>query len=247
LELTQKKLTREKKRAEESDDLKSSFLENLSHEVRTPLMAIVGFSELMADSDSTPEERKTFFSHVAVNSNQLIRFIEDILLFSQLEKGQTPMQKRRFQVREVLSALKEEIDTRREKEKPHLYFRCLSDECEMALYSDPKLLRKLLRYLLDNALKYTDSGGITLVCRKSDHHFEISVSDSGIGISDEKTGIVFGKFCKVIESRDRVYEGAGIGLTNARELALLLGGTIELSSTKGLGTTVTVSFPLHNQ
>jgi signal transduction histidine kinase len=83
LEIAQKKLSREKERAQESDSLKSSFLENLSHEVRTPLMAIVGFSELMTDPVSTADERQEFFSHIASNSNLLVRFIEDTLLFSQ--------------------------------------------------------------------------------------------------------------------------------------------------------------------
>lgn len=244
LDTAREKLTIEKEKAQESDSLKSSFLENLSHEIRTPLMAIVGFSELMADPASTNEERHEFFSHVAYNSNLLVRFIEDTLLFSQLEKGQTRVRKSHFKVREVLCELKDEFDTRREKEKPHLYFRILSDDCDTALYSDPALLQRLMRYLLDNAFKFTDSGGITLVCKKTGTHFEIHVSDSGIGISDDKTSIVFRKFCKAIESNDRVYDGAGIGLTNARGIAVLLNGTVELSSKRGEGTIVTVSFPL---
>ncbi len=245
LDKTQKILNREKNRAEESDSLKSSFLENLSHEIRTPLMAIVGFSELMTDRSSTPEERQDFFTHIAYNSDLLIRFIEDTLLFSQLEKDQVPVRKSRFKLREVLADLNEEFDIRRKKDKPQLYFRILCDECEEAeMDTDKGLLRRLIRYLLDNAFKFTDSGGITLVCRQNNGHLEINVSDSGIGISDDKTDIVFRKFCKVMESSDRVYDGAGIGLTNARGIALLLGGTIELSSSRGEGTTVTVSFPM---
>lgn len=244
LETAGKKLSIEKERAQESDSLKSSFLENLSHEIRTPLMAIVGFSELMADPASTNKERQEFFSHVAYNSNLLVRFIEDTLLFSQLEKGQTLVRKTHFKVREVLCELKEEFDIRREKEKPHLYFRILSGDCDTLIYSDSALLQRLMRYLLDNAFKFTDSGGVTMVCRKTDTHFEIHVSDSGIGISDDKTSMVFRKFCKAIESHDRAYDGAGIGLTNARGIAMLLNGTIELSSKRGEGTIITVSFPL---
>ncbi|MFO8000990.1 MAG: sensor histidine kinase [Marinilabilia sp.] len=245
LQDVQKKLTIEKERAQESDSLKSSFLENLSHEIRTPMMAIVGFSELMADPESTAKERKEFFEHIAFNSNQLVRFIEDTLLFSQLEKDQTPVKKTRFKIREVLGQLNGEFESRRQKEKPHLYFRVLSDNCEAYMYSDPNLLKWLVRYLLDNAFKFTDSGGITLVCRQTEHHHEISVSDSGIGISQNKTEMAFRKFCKVTEDRSRVYEGAGIGLTNARGLALLLNGTIEMFSVRNEGTTVTVSFPLN--
>lgn len=245
LNIARERLTIEKERALESDGLKSSFLENLSHEVRTPLMAIVGFSELMADRDSTANEREEFFKHIASNSNQLVRFIEDTLLFAQLEKGQTPFRKSRFKVQEALLELKNEFEVIRSKQKPHLYFRTLSDDCDMTLHSDPELLKRLVRYLLDNAFKFTDKGGITLLCRRTDHHFEIIVSDSGIGISNDKTDLVFRKFCKVIESNTRVYDGAGIGLTNARGLAMLLNGTIELSSTRGEGTSVTVSFPLH--
>jgi signal transduction histidine kinase len=244
LALIQQKLGKEKERAQESENLKSSFLENLSHEVRTPLMSIMGFSELMADPASTPKERQHFFSHIVYNSDQLIKFIEDTLLFSQLEKGQTPVKMVRFKILKVLNELKEEFENRRKKEKPHLFFKTQLNDCEIKLTSDPVLLKKLIRYLLDNAFKFTDKGGITLICRKTDHHFEISISDSGIGISDNKTDMVFEKFCKVIETQDRVYEGAGIGLTNARELTLLLNGTIELSSTLGAGTTVTISFPL---
>jgi signal transduction histidine kinase len=148
-------------------------------------------------------------------------------------------------VQEALLELKNEFEVIRSKQKPHLYFRTLSDDCDMTLHSDPELLKRLVRYLLDNAFKFTDKGGITLLCRRTDHHFEIIVSDSGIGISNDKTDLVFRKFCKVIESNTRVYDGAGIGLTNARGLAMLLNGTIELSSTRGEGTSVTVSFPLH--
>ncbi|MGQ1891777.1 ATP-binding protein [Thermophagus sp. OGC60D27] len=245
LEIAQKKITIEKERAQESDHLKSSFLENLSHEIRTPLMAIVGFSELMADSQSTSAERREFFDHIASNSSKLVRFIEDTLLFAQLEKGQTPVKKELFMAREILRELQEEYDLKRAKEKPDLFFRVLSDGCEIQLNTDPKLLKRLMGYLLDNAFKYTDSGGVTLVCRKTPYHYELSVSDSGIGIPDDQTDMVFKKFCKVAESKEKVYDGAGIGLTNAREIVLLLGGTIELSSTYGEGTTVTVSLPLH--
>ncbi|WP_291860409.1 ATP-binding protein [Marinilabilia sp.] len=244
LDIARRRLTKEKERAMESDSLKSSFLENLSHEVRTPLMAIVGFSELMTDPESTVKEREDFFRHIAQNSNQLVRFIEDTLLFAQLEKGQTPLKKSYFKVQEALLDLAQEFETYRTKQKPHLYFRTLSDNCNLTLHSDPVLLKRLVRYLLDNAFKFTDKGGVTLLCRSTDHHFEIIVSDSGIGISDDKTDLVFRKFCKVIESNTRVYDGAGIGLTNARGLVLLLKGTIELSSTRGEGTSVTVSFPL---
>lgn len=247
LETAKKRLTIEKERAQESDSLKSSFLENLSHEVRTPLMALIGFSELMADPEASPDERKEFFEHIAYNSNKLITFIEDTLLFSQLEKEQVPIRNQRFRASHILSELQEEFEKRRDEEKPDLYFRVLSDCCNMELNTDPQLLKRLVRYLLDNAFKFTDSGGVTLICRKTDHHFEISVSDSGIGISDDKTDVVFQKFRKVIETNDRIYDGAGIGLTNARGIALLLGGTIELSSTRGEGTTVTVSFPLNNK
>jgi signal transduction histidine kinase len=247
LEIAKKRLTIEKERAQESDSLKSSFLENLSHEVRTPLMAIVGFSELMADPGAAPNERKEFFEHIAYNSNKLVTFIEDTLLFSQLEKGQVQVRNQRFRASQILSELQEEFEKRRDDEKPDLYFRVLSDGCDMELNTDPQLLKRLVRYLLDNAFKFTDSGGVTLICRKTVHHFEISISDSGIGISDDKTEVVFRKFCKVIETNDRIYDGAGIGLTNARGIALLLGGTIELSSTRGEGTTVTVSFPLNNK
>jgi signal transduction histidine kinase len=244
LDVTRNRLLIEKERAQESDSLKSSFLENLSHEVRTPLMAIVGFSELMSDPASTPKEREDFFAHIAQNSNQLVRFIEDTLLFSQLEKGQAPLKKSYFNVQEVMMDLKKEFESYREKRKPQLYFRTLSEQCDMSLHSDAALLKRLVRYLLDNAFKFTAKGGVTLLCRSTEHHFEIIVSYSGIGISNDKTDIAFRKFCKVIESDTMVYEGAGIGLTNARGLALLLNGTIELSSTRGEGTSVTVSFPL---
>lgn len=245
LKLAQSRLNREKERALESDSLKSSFLENLSHEVRTPLMAIVGFSELMADPASTVKEREDFFAHIAQNSNQLVRFIEDTLLFAQLEKEQAPVRLSQFKIQDALMELKQEFDSFRQKQKPNLFFRTLSDDCDMTIYSDPALLKRLVRYLLDNAFKFTDRGGVTLMCRSTDHHFEIIVSDSGIGISDDKTDLVFRKFCKVVESNTRVYDGAGIGLTNARSIALLLNGTIELSSTRGEGTSVKVSFPLN--
>ncbi|RCW37528.1 ATP-binding protein [Marinilabilia salmonicolor] len=247
LKSAQNKLSREKERALESDSLKSSFLENLSHEVRTPLMAIVGFSELMADPASTEKEREDFFSHIAQNSNQLVRFIEDTLLFAQLEKEQAPVRMSQFKIQDALLELKQEFESFRRKQKPDLFFRTLSDDCDMTIYSDPALLKRMIRYLLDNAFKFTDKGGVTLLCRSTDHHFEIIVSDSGIGISDDKTDLVFRKFCKVVESNTRVYDGAGIGLTNARGIALLLNGTIELSSTRGEGTSVKVSFPLNNE
>ncbi|WP_234408886.1 sensor histidine kinase [Marinilabilia salmonicolor] len=247
LKLVQSRLSREKERALESDSLKSSFLENLSHEVRTPLMAIVGFSELMADPVSTSKEREDFFSHIAQNSNQLVRFIEDTLLFAQLEKEQASVKMSHFNIQEALLDLKQEFENYRQKQKPDLFFRTLSDECEMTIYSDPALLKRLIRYLLVNAFKFTDKGGVSLLCRSTDHHFEIIVSDSGIGISDDKTDLVFRKFCKVVESNTRVYDGAGIGLTNARGIAFLLNGTIELSSTRGEGTSVKVSFPLNNK
>jgi signal transduction histidine kinase len=145
----------------------------------------------MADPGAAPNERKEFFEHIAYNSNKLVTFIEDTLLFSQLEKGQVQVRNQRFRASQILSELQEEFEKRRDDEKPDLYFRVLSDGCDMELNTDPQLLKRLVRYLLDNAFKFTDSGGVTLICRKTVHHFEISISDSGIGISDDKTEVVF--------------------------------------------------------
>ena len=243
----EKELIAAKEKAELSDKLKSSFLTNLSHEIRTPMNAIVGLSELLKEKGYSEEERTEFLNLIVSNSNSLLGLIDDILDISKIESNVLKINFRNCQVYPLLNELykrySEELIAR---DKTHLEFRMSVGEMinDLIIESDGIRLRQVLGKLLDNAIKFTDSGHIVLGCYPEEGSIFFFVEDTGIGLSEDKKEIIFELFRKVEDNKLRLYRGTGLGLSLSQNLVKLMGGEIKVDSDINKGSRFYFSLPL---
>jgi CheY-like chemotaxis protein len=228
-----------KEKAELSDKLKSSFLTNMSHEIRTPMNAIVGLSELLKDKGYSEAEKTEFVDLIVANSNSFLELIDDILDISKIESNQLKINIKECEVYPLLNELyhryTEEIKSR---EKSFLDFRLsvnLKDN-SLSIESDALRLKQVLSKLLDNAIKFTDAGHITLGCTLEKNKIMFFVEDTGIGLSEDKKEIIFELFRKVEDNKLRLYRGTGLGLSLSQNLVKLMGSEIKVESEVNKGS-----------
>ena len=219
-------------KAEESDRLKSAFLANISHEIRTPLNAIVGFSDILPMARNE-EERNQLVGLIKQNNAHLLRLFEDLVNMSKLEAGSEAAKKERFDLRALLQELKDRNLS--EGMKKNLAIQIEEPAETVYPHSDSDRLREILNHYMDNALKFTSEGSITLgYDLPEDNKVRIWVRDTGKGIAEEYCNEhLFERFFKV----DDFIPGTGLGLSICRNLALSLGGTVGVESEEGKGST----------
>ena len=217
--------------AEESDRLKTAFLQNISHEIRTPLNAIVGFSDVLTMVESQ-EERTKLIKLIKQNNTHLLRLFDDIVNMSKLEaRGGGGVEISTFELKEVLLALLA-------KYKPRAADKGLSLEIEGGdslpiLNTDRERLREILNQYLNNAMKFTNEGQVTMGCTEHDGKWRIWVKDTGKGIAEDKCNdTLFERFVKV----DEFTPGVGLGLSICHTLAMSLDGEVGVESTLGKGS-----------
>ncbi len=243
----EKELIAAKNKAELSDKLKSSFLTNISHEIRTPMNAIVGLSELLKEKGYSQEEKTDFLNMIVSNSNSLLGLIDDILDISKIESNQLNINIKSCQIYPVLNELfqrfRKEIKSR---QKSHLDFRLSVDDKvkDLSFETDVLRLKQALSKLLDNAIKFTDSGQITLGCNLEKHKLLFFVEDTGIGLSEDRKEIIFELFRKVEDNKLRLYRGTGLGLSLSQNLIKILGGEIRVESEVNKGSKFYFTLPL---
>ncbi|QGY45310.1 response regulator [Maribellus comscasis] len=238
-----KQLEEAKKAAEESNRLKSIFISNLSHEIRTPMNGIIGFANLLNEDDISTETRKNYTQIIVNSSNQLLRIIDDILEISRLETKQVKLNEQVVNINDFMIELFNIFNLKSKESKIPIYLkRALPDEFSNA-YTDRLKLSKILCNLLENALKFTNSGHIEFGYVCNDAEIEFYVKDTGIGINKEKQKSIFGRFSQVDSKLSRKSGGLGLGLAIASENAALLGGEIRVTSKEGSGSTFYLSIP----
>jgi signal transduction histidine kinase/ligand-binding sensor domain-containing protein/CheY-like chemotaxis protein len=236
-----------KDRAEESDRLKTSFLENLSHEIRTPLNAIIGFTNLSFNEDVNKDERIYFKNIVESSSNSLLDLITDILEISNLESGSLKLNKSKCFLEDIIAESKQifnrEILKFKKVTTENLKFTTpITDETsKLIFYSDYKRINQILAILINNAIKFTSEGQIELAANLVENKLLISIKDTGIGISEKNHKLIFERFRKADNDKNVMYRGAGIGLAIASKLSKLLGGEIWVESEYGKGAKFTFS------
>ena len=245
---TGEELKAAKENAEESDRLKSMFLSNMSHDIRTPMNAIVGFSEMLQDPDLTRDERNRFLEIIINSGDALLRLINDIIDISKIEAGQLKIIKSDFSLNEMLSDLylsfSEEI-SRNKLYDIKLILSKQHPEKDFMIHSDIVRFIQMFSNLLGNALKFTDKGCIEFGYTIPDPKvFRFFVRDTGIGIPADKTDLIFLRFGQIEETQERNKGGTGLGLTISKSLAELLGGAMWVESEVGLGTTFFFTLPL---
>ena len=224
---------------------KSVFLANMSHELRTPLSAILGFSELLIDDDDKrfdEASRKTFLEHIHSGGEHLLGLINDILDLSKLEAGQMKLRPQNLRVASLVDDVVSTAEPLAAKKQLKFMKKVSST---IVLIADPGKLKQMLLNLVSNAIKFTPEGGtVTIAARRTPHTVEISVADTGIGISKSDQGRIFEEFQQLDSGIGRVAQGTGLGLALTRHFAALHGGGVRLESELGKGSVFTLSLPV---
>ncbi|MNK78535.1 Signal transduction histidine-protein kinase BarA [compost metagenome] len=224
---------------------KSEFLANMSHELRTPLNSSLILSKLLSDNTSgnlTPEQ-VTFAQTIYSAGNDLLTLINDILDISKVEAGKLELTPEAVPFDELLSSMKMLFGAQAQQKKLVFDVKVAPDS-PPSLVSDRQRLEQILKNLLSNAIKFTDTGTVSLhVSSGADGRVRFQVQDSGIGIADDQQHKIFDAFHQADGTTSRRYGGTGLGLSISRDLAALLGGSIELASTPGQGSTFTLVLP----
>jgi len=232
-----------KEKAEESDRLKTEFINNLSHEIRTPMNGILGFSDFLNDSNLTDDKRKYFVSIIQNSGKQLLRIIDDILEISKLETKQVKTFQTKICLNDLLLGLFSIFDLKAKENKVPLYLKKgLPDDACVVVTDETKLV-KIVGNLLDNALKFTDEGFIEFGYKLKEQMIEIYVKDTGIGIASDKLEMIFERFSQAERTLTQKTGGLGLGLSIAKENAELIGGRIHVKSKMGEGTTFYLILP----
>ena len=226
-------------KAEESDRLKTSFIDNISHEVRTPLNAIVGFSDILP-TVTDPNERDGLVSIIKENNRKLLNIFEDMMTISKAEASddKTKMNITDFDVVPLLCGVVEEFD--KKNVNPMITLKLDVAERSLMLHSDFGRLREIIVNFMSNALKFTAKGTITINMEQKDNgRVCISVTDTGRGVPEEAYDRIFDRFVKL----DDFVQGAGLGLSVCRSYAFSLGGSVGVRSRLGEGSTFWVDIP----
>ncbi|MBA2304279.1 MAG: PAS domain S-box protein [Acidobacteria bacterium] len=231
---------------EQASELKSQFLANMSHEFRTPLNAILGYTHMLLHGVTgavTDTQRKSL-SRIDSNSRHLLALINDILDITRIEAGRMPLTVTLFAIPELVDEVMAELEPiiRRSNLAVHPRIRGKLPK----LRSDRSKVKQIVVNLLSNALKFTPAGGVTITASQNarEKTVLIAIGDTGVGIAPEDQGRVFEDFRQLDSSPTRGYGGTGLGLSICRRLALMLGGTIDLNSQVGKGSTFALSLPV---
>jgi CheY-like chemotaxis protein/nitrogen-specific signal transduction histidine kinase len=255
-------VTREQVRYWENvNRLKAEFLANVSHELRTPIHAIIGYTELLLDSvyGTVTDEQEETVRSIRENAQDLLGLVNNLFDLSRLESGRTDLILQSFDLRGLVSELIGQLQPIADGKRITLNSVVLIDN--PVIRTDRGKLKQALVNLVGNAIKFTDHGKVTIaitadmtshpgdspasrrLASNTGSGLAISVQDTGIGISADKLGHVFEKFCQADGSPNRLHEGAGLGLYITKQLIDFLAGRVEIQSTPGKGTTVTISLP----
>jgi signal transduction histidine kinase/CheY-like chemotaxis protein len=229
-----------KVKAEAANQAKSEFLANMSHEIRTPMNAILGMTELALASDATPEQRR-YLSTVQSSANALLQVIDDILDFSKIEARKLDLHPSPFDLRDTVSETLEMLSGRAAEKEIELACQ-ISHRIPDRLECDSNRLRQILMNLVGNAIKFTERGEVFVTVDieedKPDGELVLHfvVTDTGIGIPNEKQQVIFESFVQADGSMTRRYGGTGLGLTISSQLVGLMGGRIWVESQVGKGS-----------
>ena len=238
-----KELELSKAKAEESDRLKTAFLANLSHEIRTPMNGIIGFTELVRNSNLSPDEVNQFMEVIHQSGNRLLHLIDDLVYISKIEANQ-------IIINRASTGLNELVDGVYNFFKPlakqkGIEFTCEKDfKGEVSAYIDKMKLEQVLTNLVSNSFKFTSEGAITISSYISDGFLFFKVKDTGIGIAEDMQKAIFNRFIQVESSSRNGTEGMGLGLSISKSFVEMMGGEIWVESQQGIGSEFFIKIPL---
>jgi len=235
--------------AECANRAKSEFLANMSHEMRTPLTSIMGFTNLLRDGadEGVEADRQSWLAAIASSSNHLLALINDVIDVAKIEAGGMTMERLPCSPHELVSEVAALLRPRA-VEKDIDFDWCFDTALPERIDVDPTRFRQLLMNVLGNAIKFTESGGVKMAVSLADRdgrrHLCFSITDTGIGIPEERLDSIFDPFSQADTSATRRFGGTGLGLAIAKRTVEAFGGTISVSSVEGQGSTFTIDFPV---
>ena len=233
-----------KEKAEDMNRLKSSFLANMSHELRTPLVGILGYSEILSEEIKEPEHSK-MVKDITNSGKRLLETLNSILDLSRIEANKFEITPTRFN---LVDLVQEEVELyKRTAQVKNISLNVRMSRHELIVNSDKKIIQNTISHLINNAVKFTAEGGVTISLTTEDNRNEfviIKVTDTGIGIPEDSQDLIFEEFRQASEGLSRKYEGSGLGLTITKKYITLLQGTINVKSKPGAGSEFSVKIPM---
>jgi len=250
LVLKDEELKKALRKAEECDHLKSAFLANISHEIRTPMNGILGYTELLKDTAFVTEQQENSLLVIDRCGRYLLNVIDDIMSISKIESNQAKISCSKTNIDKQIKSVYDLFKAEAEQKGIDIFFNIPSSSKEMIISIDEDKVFVILTKLIKNALKFTKTGSVEFGynSRLVDGNCNLYyyVKDTGIGIPDEKLGIIFDKFRQGEESLKRNIEGIGLGLTISKAYVEMLGGKIWVESTVGKGSIFYFTIPVNN-
>lgn len=247
LETTNIELNIAKNKAEASDRLKTAFINNISHEIRTPLNGILGFGQILTDTDLTADEKEEYLNMLNASSDRLINTVTNFIDISLLASKSQETNKRDFELEASVNMVAQKFLSACQSKNVELIFEKPKDADTLIVNTDKELLEKALFHLIDNAVKFTAQGFIKIGLEINQTNVSFYIKDTGKGIAPEFQTTIFKSFTQEDSYMTRGYEGSGLGLSIAGGIVELLGGKIELHSVKGEGSTFSFSLPCLSQ
>ncbi len=241
--IAEREIINAKEKAEESDRLKTAFLQNVSHEIRTPMNAIIGFSTLLNEPDLAQQERLQYTDILFQSGTQLLSIINDIVDIANIEAGQTRLKLKDVNINVTLRSLNEQYRIKSREPGVSINLSVPLEDSKSEIITDITKLIQIISNLLNNAIKFTVKGSIDFGYELKGDFLEFYVSDTGIGISEEHHEKIFNRFYQVDGAISRHFGGTGLGLSICKAYAELLGGRIWLDSCPGKGSSFRFTVP----
>lgn len=237
------KLIKALEKAEESDKLKTAFLQNISHEIRTPLNAISGFTDLLSDPNLSPQTQSEYIKIIQNSSSRLTSIISDIITISALETNQEELRYSNVCINSIVGELNAVFEQQASQKGPILYSKRVLNEEQANVLTDRTKVTQILSNLISNSIKFTNEGFVEFGCVLKGNSLEFFVKDSGIGIEPEFHEKIFERFRQADRSINRLYGGTGLGLAISKAFVDLLGGKIWLNSEPNKGSVFYFTIP----
>ncbi len=227
------------------NEQRREFFANISHELRTPMTYLKGYAKVLREGLwKTEEEKNQYLNIIEHEATRLTYLVDDLFDLAQMDEGKFTLQRTSVQLNEMIKLILEKTSYKAAQKDIALHFHCeATNQEDTRITVDPLRIEQALLNIVENAIRYSDHGEIHVFVISEPEHVNIRITDTGVGIEKEELPYIFDRFYRVEKSRSREFGGTGLGLSIVKQLIELHNGTIEVDSTVGKGTTVTIILP----